>query len=341
MRQRHTMNVITIGAALALAASISLSSAASAQAPDLEVVHAFDAAAEELPEGITIGADGEMFVTLGYPGFWAPGDGWVKRIGPDGEKTTLAYFEDGQGPAGIVTNADGDVYFARANPGEPDARGVYRLLPDGTSERLAGTEDFLVPNGLAFDDRGGLLVGDSALGTIWRIALDGSGVESWASEPELLGGCGPEGFGVNGVAVWEDHVYAANTDRGLLVRMPILGDGSAGAGTIVAGDNTDECEPDELFGMDGIAIDVEGSVYALLVLQHKLVRIDPADGSVEVLLTEADGLHNGASLAFGTQDDDRQSLYITNYAVLPPIPEGSLGPAILKLDVGVDGVQLF
>jgi len=331
-----------------------MSSAASAQAPDLEVVHAFDAetardlaismgamiepSAGELPEGITIGAGGEMFVTLGYPFFWKAGDGWIKRIGPDGEETTLAHFPDGQGPAGIVTNADGDVYFAG---GDPDAPGVYRLHPDGTVERLPGTEDFLTPNGLAFDDRGGLLVGDSAHGTIWRIALDGSGVESWASEPELIGGCGPAGFGVNGVAVWEDHVYAANTDRGLLVRMPILGDGSAGAGTIVAGDNTDECEPDELWGMDGIAFDAEGSVYALLVTQHKLVRIDPADGSVEVLLTEADGLHNAASLAFGTQDDDGQSLYITNYAVLPPVPEDTLGPAILKFDVGVDGVQLF
>jgi len=339
MSTRNPLKRLAFGTAFCMAIMVPMSSAASAQAPSLEVVHAFDAEAEELPEGITIGADGEMFVTMGYPSFWMPGDGWVKRIGPDGEKTTLAYFKDGQGPAGIVTNADGDVYFAG---GDPDAPGVYRLHPDGTVERLPGTEDFLAPNGLAFDDRGGLLVGDSAHGTIWRIALDGSGVvESWASEPGLVGGCGEGTFGVNGVAVWEDHVYAANTFRGLLVRMPILEDGSAGAGTIVAGDNTNGCEPDELFGMDGIAIDVEGSVYALLVLQHKLVRIDPADGSVDVLLTEADGLFNPASLAFGTQDGDRQNLYITNYAVIDPAPEGSLGPAILKLDVGVDGVQLF
>ena len=92
--------------------------------------------------------------------------------------------------------------------------------------------------------------------------------------------------------------------------------------------------------MDGIALDADGMVYALLVLQNRLVRIDPTDGSVETLLTEADGLHNPASLAFGTQMDDRQSLFIANYAVLPPVPEASAGPAVLRYDVGSDGHPL-
>jgi sugar lactone lactonase YvrE len=313
MRARRTKNIIAIGAALALAASISLSSAISAQALGLEVVQAFDADAEELPEGIAIGADGDLFLTMGYPSFFQPGDGWIKHLAPDGTKTTLATFVAGQGPAGIVTNADGDVYFARPNPSAPDSRGVYRLHPDGTTERLPGSEEILMANGIAFDGRGGLLVGDSALGIIWRVPLDGSGVaDAWASQPELLGGCGEGTFGVNGVAIWEDQVYAANTGRGLLVRIPVLADGSAGAGTLVAGDATNECEPDALFGMDGIALDVNGTVYALLVLQNQLVRIDPTDGSFDVLLTERDGLHNPASLAFGTQDGDRQSLFFTN-----------------------------
>jgi len=338
------MKTIRIATALATAAALAVLSTGtvSGQAGQgLVVVESFDAAQQELPEGLSIGSQGDMYVTMGYPFFWAPGDGWLKHIDADGTKTTLAHFPDGQGPAGIVVADGGDVYFARANPEDEESRGVWHLASDGTTERLPGTEQMLVPNGLAFDGRGGLLVGDSALGIVWRVALDGSGaVEPWFSEATLVGGCGGDEMGVNGVALGEDSVYAANTDRGLLVRIPVLEDGSAGTGEVIAGDNTNECEPDALWGMDGIALDVDGNVFALLVMQNQLVRIDPSDGSFEVLATEADGLFNPSSLAFGTTEGDTSSLYFVNYAVIEPGPEGNLGPAILKLDVGVDGRPL-
>ena len=92
--------------------------------------------------------------------------------------------------------------------------------------------------------------------------------------------------------------------------------------------------------MDGIALDEEGNVYALLVLQNKLVRINPDDGTSTLLLSEEDGLWNAASLAFGTTEENRESLYISNYAVLPPEPENSLGPAVLKFEVGTPGLTL-
>jgi sugar lactone lactonase YvrE len=92
--------------------------------------------------------------------------------------------------------------------------------------------------------------------------------------------------------------------------------------------------------MDGIAVAEDGSVYALLVIQNKAVRIDPSDGSSTVLLTDADGLYNPASIAFGTGESNRESVLITNYAVLPPAPDDSLGPAVLKFDVGVPGLPL-
>ena len=131
----------------------------------------------------------------------------------------------------------------------------------------------------------------------------------------------------------------ANTSKGLLVRIPVLEDGSAGQAEVVAGDDSNGCAPDALWGMDGIALDVHGMVYALLVIQNQLVRIDPSDGSFEVLLTAEDGLHNPSSIAFGTGKGERQSVFIVNYALFPPGP-ASLGPAILKHDVGVPGLPL-
>ena len=77
----------------------------------------------------------------------------------------------------------------------------------------------------------------------------------------------------------------------------------------------------------------------LLVLQDKLVKINPTDGSFITLLTDEDGLHNPASIVFGVGDGDQESIFFVNYAVLPPVPSASLGPAVLKLDVGVPGLQ--
>lgn len=304
------------------------------------VVATFDAASQELPEGLTIDKRGNIYVTMGFPFWWGPGDGQIRKIAPDGTETELAYFEGGQGPAGIVVNARGDVYYARPNPLDPATNGIYRLYDDGSSERLLGSAGIVGSNGLAFDKQGDLFVSDSLLGAIWHIPVDGSGpAEVWSYDPLLLGGCGD--VGANGVALWKDNVYVANTLRGLLVSIPILEDGSAGVPELIVGDNSNECDFDELFGLDGIALDVHGIVYALSVIQNKLIRIDPDDGTYETLLTEEDGLFNPASIAFGTGRGDRKSVFISNYALFDfAEPAASLGPAVLKFDVGAPGLPL-
>lgn len=152
----------------------------------------------------------------------------------------------------------------------------------------------------------------------------------------MISGC-PDDFGANGIAFWKSNLYVANTSKGILVRVPILLDGSPGTPEIVAGNP--DCAAEGLFGMDGIALDVHGDVYALLVLQNKLVKIDPTDGSYKTLLTDEDGLWNPASIYFGTGKGERESVFIANYAVIEE-PANNLGAAVLKYDVGVPGLPL-
>lgn len=338
---RHTL----IGVAVVLLATSMLAPVAVARHAnhggserEFEVVTSFDPTAEEFPEGIAIDRWGSAYVTLGLPFFLPAGVGRIVKIEPDGTRHELGMFE--RAPAGIAVDARGRVVFNWPSPEAPDDNGVYRLFDDGSHVRLPGSEQVGIPNGVAFDRRGHVLVSDSAFGALWRMPVDGSSpAEPWLTDP-LLAGCGMGTVGANGVALWKRSVYVANTSRGLLVRVPIQPDGSAGQAAIVAGDNSNACDPDPLWGMDGIAVDVRGDVYAALVLQNQLVRIDPSDGSHEVLLTADDGLHNPASVAFGAGRGTRRSLYVTNYAVLPPVPPASLGPAVLRVDVGVPGRPL-
>ena len=303
----------------------------------IEVVKAFDESPAHLPEGVTLDKEGNLFVSLGPPSFVGGGYGALRQISPDGTETVLVEYPEGPALAGLTVDSSGGVFFALPNPGQPNT-GVYRVTDDG-AEQLPGTENMVVPNGLAFDNQGNLYATDSILGSIWRMPPDGmSDAETWIAH-DLVAGCGEENPGANGIALWEDGFYVANTTKGILVYVPIQEDGTAGEPELVAGNP--DCNPeDELFGMDGIALDEEGNVYALLVLQHKLVLIDPDDGTSTLLLSEEDGLWNGASLAFGTVEGDQESLFIANYAVLPPEPTNSLGPAVLKYDVGVSGLPL-
>jgi sugar lactone lactonase YvrE len=337
MKLRYSIILlVAITALIASACVMTLEQAAQTadQGSDVQVetIKVFEESPSHLPEGIAIDKDANLYVSLGPPFFVGGGYGAVRKIGPDGTEKTLVEFPNGPAPAGLAIDASGDVYFALPNPGQPDV-GVYRITGDNGAERLPGTEGMLVPNGLAFDNQGNLYASDSIHGSIWQMPHDGIAAESWFAH-DWLAGCGEDdAIGANGVVYSDGELYVANTAKGMLVRIPILSDGTAGEPTISAGNP--DCNPDdELYGMDGIALDASGNVYALLVLPHKLVRIDPADGTTTPLLSEEDGLWNPASIVFGTQESDADSIFITNYAVLPPEPTNNLGPALLKYDVG-------
>jgi sugar lactone lactonase YvrE len=326
-------------ALLALVATFGGSGSAIA-AEGVQVISAFNPADAELPEGLIIDKTGNIYVSVGHP-FWFPAPqkwGAIWKISPNGETTVLATFPDGPAAAGLAVSPSGVLYYAYPNPADPATNGVYRLDSDGVPERLPGSESIVLSNGLALSEQGDLYVSDSVLGIVWRFPHDGGALENWFQHPWLAGCLGIPG--ANGVALWHDSVYVANTGLGLLARVPILRDGSSGEVEIVAGDP--DCDPvgDALFGLDGIALDVHGGIYALSVLEHKLVRIDPSDGSHTVLLTAEDGLFNPASIAFGTGKGDRQSVFISNFALLEPGPPGNLGPGVLKLDVGTPGLPL-
>lgn len=150
-------------------------------------------------------------------------------------------------------------------------------------------------------------------------------------------GCGAIPVGANGIAFWKGNLYVANTSQGMLVHIPILSDASPAEPKLIAGAPNPNCDPglNKLDSIDGIALDVHGNIYTMLVIQNKLIRIDADDGAITTLLTEDDDLWNPASLAYGTGKGVRESIFFTNYAVLPPSPPNNLGPAVLKFNAGV------
>jgi sugar lactone lactonase YvrE len=224
----------------------------------------------------------------------------------------------------LAVDAPGNLYVAAITL-NPASQGVYKVARDGSLTRLPGTGAIGFPNGVTLDKRGHVYVTDTARGAIWRVPADGGPAAVWY-ESALLQGTGAFNFGVplgaNGIAYRQNEIVAGNTERSRLVRIAIEPDGSAGAVSVLA-------ESPALLGVDGLAFDVHGNLWAAVIAQSTIVRVS-SSGAISTIATAADGLDWASSIAFGKTGE----LWAVNYAIGPP---GGPGPALLRLPMGVKG----
>jgi sugar lactone lactonase YvrE len=293
-------------------------------------LRSFDAAAGELPEGLTVDKRGHVYVSMTFIG-------QLRRIDRDGSEHLVTTLPTGNGfgPLGLAVDARGTVYAGVATL-DPATQGVYRVTADGTATRLPGPAGIGIANGLAYDKRGTLYVTDSMNGLIWRIPRGGT-AEVWLDSPLLHGdGSGPLPFplGANGIVYRHGTLYVTNTELATIVAVPVLPDGSPGVPTVLAHDA-------RLGGADGITADVHGQLYVAVIAQSTIVRV-AADGSTITTLADAgDGLDYASSIAFGTSHGERKTLFAVNFSVGPFFGDvRTSGPALLAVQTGVPGLPL-
>lgn len=315
---------------VAVLASVALalpSAVATADGHVSEVV-SFDPSAGEFAEGIAVDKTGNIYVSMTFLD-------QIHRIAPGGTRSVFARLDPGTAPAGLVATPSGDLFVAAGGfdlstgSTDPALRGVYRIGSDGSMARLPGTGAMIFPNDVILDERGNLYATDTVDGAVWRIPRGGE-AELWSADPAYVGD-GSFGFGIpigaNGVAVRGRELLVGNPERGLLLAVPILPDGTAGEVDIAS-------SAPELLGVDGIAVDLMGNVYAATV-QNLLIRVG-ADGSVETLANADDGLNQPSTVAFGTTGGDQKTLFVLNFSVFVPNPT----PGILAVRIGVPGAPV-
>ncbi len=265
-------------------------------------------------EGIATARDGSIYTQEQCTGE-------VYRIHPDGTYKVLATIPYGvemdrscnpAGGLGVAVSNDGDVWLAVWSPwGVPQSHGVWRIRRNGSAELAVpmSPDEAPVPNGLAFDPHGNLYISESVLGTIWRVSPGGVATP-WLQHDLLLP---PEGgvFGTNGVAYWRGALYAANTDKGTIVKVPLRPDGSPGDPLVIA---------EGLNGPDDVTVDTFGIVYVITAYGGQLVRVRPWGTPEIVLDLVAAGVSYPTSLDFGKPAREMTTAYITNFFPQPGEP---------------------
>jgi sugar lactone lactonase YvrE len=261
----------------------------------------------------------------------------ILAIAADNRRSVFAVLDTGGvhefdgGVVGLAVDHRGDVYAALA--AEDDTRrGIWRIGRHRRPERLPGSAGLRTPNALTFDADGNLYVTDSDDGTIWRFPRAGAGT-LWLRHP-LLAHAPGFGVGANGIVFRAPRtLFVANTEQGLIARIPIERSGAPGEPHVVASGS-------ELVTVDGLAIDPQGFICAAIIFGGSggpapIVRVDPASGAVVPLTDQWDTFDFPTSLAFGKGSRGPWELYVVNSGAFADGRDAA--PGVARVVVGPPG----
>ncbi|MGI5459628.1 SMP-30/gluconolactonase/LRE family protein [Streptomyces sp. CA-249302] len=303
-------------AAIATAASavlVSVPSAVAAATPtpqpqrvitDVRTVAAFDYAAGEIPENITVNPD--RSVTLSMIGAAAGKAPALVRVSPSGHRTVLATSAQGDGITGNIRGKDGTVYYNVWSSSAARA-GVWKIAPGKSPVRLAALPTDGLPNGMALDASGRTIyVADSLKSTVWAVPVAGGPAKAWLTNPALAPVTSEAvPFGANGLRFHKGAVWVSNLAQDSLLRIPVTGNGKPGSIRVVTR-NID--------GVDDFSFlsDRSDVVFAAQNAPDKVSVVYPG-GTVKTVLTGADGLASPSATAVS---DGR--LYVTDGGLNAP-----------------------
>ena len=282
----------------------------------------------DVVEGIAIDQHGHVFVSDSR----LENDRRVCDIlewAPDGTSRVFVTLDRNEcdGVAGLAVDARGNLYAAGGYSFKPYAA-IWQIRRDGGTELLPGSKRMMFANALALDSQGNLYATDSIEGSIWRFPPGQRG-RRWIRDSLLA----PDpAIGANGIAfVPPDNLYVANLDRALIARIQIRPDGRPSVPEIAA-------VGFELLGIDGLAADAQGTLYAAIVVSKilgtaPLVMVDPKTGKITPSTAPASAFDLPTSPYVGRGPLDHKSVFVVNSGLFPE-DRVEAAPGVVQVGVG-------
>jgi len=263
------------------------------------------------PEGITVGRDGNVYVTtFGFTNnsaVSAPGHLIVFR--PDGQLVRDV----------VVAGSSSHLVGLGFNPATGDLivldfpnKAALKVDPvTGSSSIFMTATGNAFLNGLTFDREGNLYVSDSVQGIIWKTGPQGGPGVPWVSDPLLISTGFPP-FGANGLGFNNSGkaLFVANTGNSAIVKIPVTNGAPGAPAVFINGALT----------ADGLTIDRHDNIWIASNQGDEVIGISPSGRAIARLgrfqgVTD-EGLPRGllfpSSLSFSL---DGRILYVTNLAL--------------------------
>ena len=178
---------------------------------------------------------------------------------------------------------------------------IYAMEKSGIITQLHNPLHAQFLNGMVAMSKTKVLVCDSYKGCILLYDLQTNHSSIWLSHPLLSKIDMQNQFmpAANGIKIHDGSVYVSNTERKLLLTIPLVNE-NAGEPVVFMDD----------VNLDDFAIDPLGNVYASTHILNTVVKIAP-DKQLHTIAGESQGLAGSTAVAFGRTDGDKDYLYVT------------------------------
>lgn len=268
-------------------------------------------------ENIAIDSQGTIFVTS-YE------EGKVYRLTTCGERKEFTHINGNV--AGIVVDRTGKLLVAAAVDGKTPT--ILRVDATGMVETLVTLPNAIFLNGMMHLEGDRYLVADSYKGVIWDVDVNAKTASIWIQDNLLARSDTSNPFpAVNGIKIYQNSLFASNTQRQLLVRIPLAEDNTPGTPEVFLTN----------VNLDDFAFGVDGNLYGTTHIYNSVIRISP-EKQITILAKAEQGMTGSTALAFGRTEGDLTSIYVTtNGGMSLPLPTGVEPAKVVRLDVGVEG----
>jgi putative intracellular protease/amidase len=267
-------------------------------------------------ENIVINEQETIFVTS-YE------EGKIYQVGLDGQYREFAAIDGNV--AGLAIDSDG-LLVAGSHKGTMPT--IFRVNLAGTVEALITLPEAIFLNGMTHLEGSRYLVADSYKGAIWEIDVSTKTTNIWLEDSLLARSDTSNPFpAVNGIKFYNNALFASNTQRQLLIRIPVAENHTPGKPEIFLTN----------VNVDDFAFDVRGNLYGTTHVYNSVIRVSP-EREIATIATAEQGVAGSTALAFG-QGNDNTHLYVTtNGGMSLPLPGGVEPAKVVKLHVNIEGL---
>jgi sugar lactone lactonase YvrE len=263
-------------------------------------------------ENIAVNKKGDLFIT-------SLEDGKIYRLSSDGAKSDFAKI-DGKVAGLAFDKKEKLIVSGWVNGTTPS---VFIISKQGNLESSTPIAGAIFLNGVTWlkDDK--FLIADSYKGTIWEFDAKAKTSKVWLENEMFARSNDKNPFpAVNGLKIFNNVLYATNTERQQILRIPILANGSAGKPKIWL----------EKINGDDFAFDSSGNLFVTTHVYNNVLKITP--NGKTMIIAENGSVIGDTSLAFGSGKNKNTLFVVTNGGISLPPKEGVQTAKVVKIEIG-------